>query len=158
VMLHARRPHLTALIVRRCQACLSTSTGAFRLRHINTGCGSRCRAVSRPSKRGVCPVIELHGQSLSWRASGRRVERGTQPFPSRCPRRNPCGRIQPALERLRRPLAVWLFFADVQHWKDWNAGIERIQIHGPFAEWHNVHDVASGQDAFTSTLIAVKTK
>jgi uncharacterized protein YndB with AHSA1/START domain len=29
--------------------------------------------------------------------------------------------------------AVWHLWADVEHWPEWNAGVERIELHGPFA-------------------------
>jgi uncharacterized protein YndB with AHSA1/START domain len=51
---------------------------------------------------------------------------------------------------------VWLLFSDVERWKDWNAGIESIQIHGPFANGTTFTMWPPGQDGFTSTLIDVK--
>jgi Polyketide cyclase / dehydrase and lipid transport len=29
--------------------------------------------------------------------------------------------------------AIWRLWADVEHWHEWNAGVERIELHGPFA-------------------------
>jgi len=51
---------------------------------------------------------------------------------------------------------VWLLFSDLERWKDWNAGIERIQIHGPFANGTTFTMWPPGQEGFTSTLIDVK--
>jgi len=54
------------------------------------------------------------------------------------------------------PPRVWEFFSDVAGWKDWNAGIERTEIHGPFATGTTFTMQPPGQDALTSTLIEVK--
>lgn len=51
---------------------------------------------------------------------------------------------------------VWKLFADVARWKDWNAGIESIQIHGPFEAGTTFTMQPPGQDAINSTLIDVK--
>ena len=51
---------------------------------------------------------------------------------------------------------VWALFADVARWKHWNAGIERIEIHGPFAAGTSFTMQPPGQDALTSTLIEVR--
>lgn len=50
---------------------------------------------------------------------------------------------------------VWAVFADVHGRKRWNAGIERIQLHGPFATGTTFTMQPPGTDAFVSTLIAV---
>ena len=51
---------------------------------------------------------------------------------------------------------VWELFANVERWKDWNAGIESIELHGPFAEGTTFTMQPPGQDALTSTLIEVR--
>ncbi len=61
-----------------------------------------------------------------------------------------------SIETSASPARVWELFADVERWKDWNAGIESIVLHGPFAEGTTITMKAPGQDALTSTLIQVK--
>ncbi len=61
-----------------------------------------------------------------------------------------------SIETSASPARVWQLFTDVQRWKDWNAGIESIELHGPFAEGTTITMKAPGQDALTSTLIQVK--
>ncbi len=61
-----------------------------------------------------------------------------------------------SIETVGSPARVWELFSDVGHWKDWNAGIESIELHGPFAEGTTITMKAPGQDALTSTLIQVK--
>ncbi len=61
-----------------------------------------------------------------------------------------------SIETSAPPARVWRLFADVERWKDWNAGIESIQIHGPFANGTTFTMWPPGQDALTSTLIDVK--
>lgn len=53
------------------------------------------------------------------------------------------------------PAAIWQLFADVQGWKRWNAGIEHIEIQGPFATGTVFFMQPPGDDGFTSTLIDV---
>jgi hypothetical protein len=31
------------------------------------------------------------------------------------------------------PATVWRLYADVSSWPDWNAGVERVELHGTFA-------------------------
>ena len=59
------------------------------------------------------------------------------------------------IETSAPPARVWPFFADVARWKDWNAGIERIEIHGPFAAGTTFTMQPPGQEALTSTLLEV---
>ncbi|HWX03139.1 SRPBCC family protein [Collimonas sp.] len=51
---------------------------------------------------------------------------------------------------------VWALFADVARWKEWNAGIESIELHGPFVAGTTFTMRPPGQDALTSTLTEVK--
>ncbi|WP_109126988.1 SRPBCC family protein [Dyella sp. C11] len=53
------------------------------------------------------------------------------------------------------PARIWAVFADVAGWTRWNAGIEHIQLHGPFATGTTFTMQPPGTDAFVSTLIAV---
>ncbi|MDQ6826908.1 MAG: SRPBCC family protein [Candidatus Eremiobacteraeota bacterium] len=59
-------------------------------------------------------------------------------------------------ETTATPADVWKLFSDVAGWKKWNAGIENIEIHGPFAKGTTFSMQPPGGDAFTSTLIDVK--
>jgi hypothetical protein len=61
-----------------------------------------------------------------------------------------------SIETSALPPRVWEFFSDVARWKDWNAGIERIEIHGPFAKGTTFTMQPPGQDALTSALIEVR--
>ena len=61
-----------------------------------------------------------------------------------------------SIETSATPARVWELFADVARWKDWNAGIETIEIHGPFEAGTSFTMQPPGQDALTSTLIEVK--
>ena len=61
-----------------------------------------------------------------------------------------------AIEASAAPARVWELFADVARWKEWNAGIETIQIHGPFKEGATFTMQPPGQDPINSTLVEVK--
>ncbi|PFH11407.1 polyketide cyclase/dehydrase/lipid transport protein [Collimonas sp. PA-H2] len=61
-----------------------------------------------------------------------------------------------SIETSAAPSRVWALFADVARWKDWNAGIESIELHGPFVTGASFTMRPPGQDALTSTLIEVK--
>ncbi|MCB1623319.1 MAG: SRPBCC family protein [Pseudomonadales bacterium] len=60
------------------------------------------------------------------------------------------------IETSATPAQVWELFADVARWKDWNAGIESIHIHGPFKAGTAFTMQPPGQDAINSTLLEVK--
>ena len=53
------------------------------------------------------------------------------------------------------PAQIWAVFTDVHGWMRWNAGIEHIELHGPFAAGSSFTMQPPGTDAFVSTLIAV---
>jgi hypothetical protein len=38
-----------------------------------------------------------------------------------------------SIEIRATPTRIWQLFADVPGWKDWNGGIDRIELHGAFA-------------------------
>jgi len=61
-----------------------------------------------------------------------------------------------SIETPATPAQVWALFRDVAGWTRWNAGIERIALHGPFASGTTFTMQPPGTDALTSTLIAVK--
>jgi hypothetical protein len=41
--------------------------------------------------------------------------------------------VEHSLETSARAHAVWQLWADVERWPEWNAGVERIELRGPFA-------------------------
>jgi uncharacterized protein YndB with AHSA1/START domain len=61
-----------------------------------------------------------------------------------------------SIEIRATPARVWALFADVAGWKTWNAGIERIELHGAFATGSTFTMQPPGADAFVSTLIDVR--
>lgn len=61
-----------------------------------------------------------------------------------------------SIETTAAPAAVWRLFTDVAGWKRWNAGIEEIAIHGPFAAGTTFTMRPPGEEAFVSTLIDVR--
>ena len=54
------------------------------------------------------------------------------------------------------PQILWRLFEDVANWTNWNAGIERIALHGPFASGSTFEMQPPGMAAFTSTLRDVR--
>jgi|SRR5581483_4578307 len=54
------------------------------------------------------------------------------------------------------PAAIWALFRDVPGWKSWNAGIEAIEMEGPFqaGTWFKMKP--PGQDIVRSKLIDVR--
>lgn len=61
-----------------------------------------------------------------------------------------------SIETTATPAQIWKLFSDVAGWKKWNAGIEEIEIHGPFAVGATFSMRPPGGDAMTSKLIEVK--
>ena len=61
-----------------------------------------------------------------------------------------------SIETAASPQAVWRLFEDVAGWPAWNAGIERIELHGPFATASTFSMQPPGMAAFTSTLLEVR--
>jgi hypothetical protein len=51
---------------------------------------------------------------------------------------------------------VWRVFADVRGWKAWNAGIEHIELEGPFARGTEFTMKTPGQEPFRSRLLEVR--
>ena len=52
--------------------------------------------------------------------------------------------------------ALWRLFEDVAGWTNWNAGIEHVALHGPFATGTTFEMKPPGMDAFLSTLRDVR--
>ena len=61
-----------------------------------------------------------------------------------------------AIETSAPAETIWRIFRDVPGWKNWNAGIEQIEIDGPFAigTWFTMKP--PGEDALRSQLIDVR--
>jgi hypothetical protein len=61
-----------------------------------------------------------------------------------------------AIETSAAAETIWGIFRDVPAWKNWNAGIERIEIEGPFASgtWFTMKP--PGEDPLRSKLIDVQ--
>ena len=65
-------------------------------------------------------------------------------------------RTEYAIETSATPATIWSIFRDVPGWKNWNAGIEQIDIDGPFAAgtWFTMKP--PGEEALRSQLIDVR--
>jgi uncharacterized protein YndB with AHSA1/START domain len=50
------------------------------------------------------------------------------------------------IETSAAPEAIWRLWTDVEHWGDWNADIEKIEISGPFAAGARITMTPAGQD------------
>ena len=61
-----------------------------------------------------------------------------------------------SIESTATPAQIWKVWSDVQGWKRWNAGIEEIELHGPFAPGTTFSMKPPGEDPFTSTLVDVR--
>jgi hypothetical protein len=70
--------------------------------------------------------------------------------------KNETWRAEHGIETTASPEAVWRLFRDVAGWKTWNAGIEHVELEGPFAEgtWFTMKP--PGQDALRSRLLRVR--
>jgi len=53
------------------------------------------------------------------------------------------------------PAHIWSFFRDVAGWKNWNAGIEEIELTGPFEPGSLFVMRAPGEEPLTSRLTKV---
>lgn len=61
-----------------------------------------------------------------------------------------------AIEMNTSPEAIWSLFRDVTNWPQWNAGIARIEISGPFAAGTSFTMTPTGQDPVTTRLVEVR--
>ncbi len=61
-----------------------------------------------------------------------------------------------SIEAAATPERIWKLFSDVAGWKRWNAGIEHIKIHGPFAAGTTFTMQPPGSEAFESRLTFVR--
>ena len=51
--------------------------------------------------------------------------------------------------------SIWSLFKDVSGWRQWNAGIEKIEIHGPFEAGTKFLMTPPGQEPITTRLVEV---
>jgi uncharacterized protein YndB with AHSA1/START domain len=51
-----------------------------------------------------------------------------------------------SVETTVAPEAIWRAWADVERWPEWNADIERIALHGPFATGSRIAMTPYGQE------------
>ncbi len=61
-----------------------------------------------------------------------------------------------SVEANAAPEAIWALFRDVANWKNWNAGIETIEIDGPFADGTCFTMKPPGAEPLRSRLIDVR--
>lgn len=61
-----------------------------------------------------------------------------------------------SIESSATPEAIWRLFADVSSWQTWNAGVETIDMKGPFVAGTEFVMTPPGQEPFTSRLIEVR--
>jgi hypothetical protein len=60
------------------------------------------------------------------------------------------------IETTASPEVIWNIFPDVPGWKNWNAGIEHIEINGPFEVGTEFVMTPPGQQPLSTRLIKVK--
>ena len=60
-----------------------------------------------------------------------------------------------SVETSADPDAVFAFFMDVESWPEWNSGVERIELNGPFATGTSGTMFMPGQDAIQFRLVWV---
>lgn len=53
------------------------------------------------------------------------------------------------------PEVVWRHFSDVQAWPAWNAGIETLEMHGPFEVGTTFSMKPPGEDPITMRLVEI---
>jgi uncharacterized protein YndB with AHSA1/START domain len=63
---------------------------------------------------------------------------------------------QESIQIAATPGRIWALLSDVAGWPRWNSGIERIEIHGPFAAGTAFTMKVPDADAFTSRLLDVR--
>ena len=54
--------------------------------------------------------------------------------------------VEHSVETSASPEAVWRVWADVERWPEWNAGVERIELRGPFAVGTTILMTPPGDD------------
>ncbi len=69
---------------------------------------------------------------------------------------NPMWQHAYSIETNASPEAIWKLFSDVPNWKKWNAGIESIEIQGPFSAGTVFIMTPPGQEPLFSRLVEVR--
>jgi hypothetical protein len=54
--------------------------------------------------------------------------------------------VEHSIETSAKAQAVWRLWADVERWPEWNAGVERIELRGPFAVGSTILMTSPGED------------
>ncbi len=54
--------------------------------------------------------------------------------------------VEHTIETTAAPEAIWRLWADVPSWPEWNAGVERIELLGPFAAGTRIVMTPPGDD------------
>lgn len=60
-----------------------------------------------------------------------------------------------SVETTASPAAVWRHWSDMAAWPSWNAGIEKIEVHGPFAVGTTFTMTPPGDDPITMRLTEI---
>ncbi len=63
---------------------------------------------------------------------------------------------QTEIDVAAKPQTLWALFADVAGWPKWNAGIETIDLRGPFANGSEFTMKPPSVDGFVTTLADVR--
>ncbi len=63
---------------------------------------------------------------------------------------------QESVETTAAPERIWELFSDVNRWKQWNSGIQHIELHGPFVVGTTFSMRTMENEQFLSTLVAVE--
>lgn len=65
-------------------------------------------------------------------------------------------RSEYSIETTASPEVIWRIFSDVPGWKEWNTGIERIEIRGAFEAGTEFLMTPPGQETLLTRLIEVR--
>jgi carbon monoxide dehydrogenase subunit G len=60
------------------------------------------------------------------------------------------------IETSATPDVLWTLLSDVERWPQWNAGVEKIEINGPFLAGTVFVMTPPGQEAITTRLVEVQ--
>jgi uncharacterized protein YndB with AHSA1/START domain len=61
---------------------------------------------------------------------------------------------QHSIETAAPPEVVWGLYSDVTTWSEWNAGVERVDLHGPFAAGTSGELTPPGADPLPFRIVA----
>lgn len=61
-----------------------------------------------------------------------------------------------SIESRATPASVWRLWSDVPRWKEWNAGVESVAIHGPFRTGTRISMTPAGAPPVEMTLGKVR--